>query len=114
MWSHAWTVRITDDLNNNDVSAEGAPTTAGNPFTLVSLLAEDSSALAILYFLQAICKYYNINTSESSVKIWIDNMEVINIINSFIQQNQHAKFSMLDYDQWSESQQVIDDGLPFW
>ena len=58
--SHAWTVRVTGDINNPDINAEGAATTAGNPTTLVSLRAEHSGTLAILYFLQAICNFYNL------------------------------------------------------
>jgi len=89
--SHTWTVRVTNDLDNPDSNAEGVSTTAGNPATLVSLRAEHSSTLAILYFLQAICSFYQIRTSDSTVKIWIDNMEVIDRINQAIQQHKHSK-----------------------
>jgi len=109
--SHAWTVRVTGDLNNPDINAEGAATTAGNPTTLVSLRAEHSGTLTILYFLKAICTFHRIQSSESTVKIWIDNMEVINRTNQGIQRHQHSKFNTLDYDLWAESQEVI-DGLP--
>ena len=87
------------------------PTTAGNPATQLSLRAEHSGTLAILYFLQALCTYYKIMYSESRINLWIDNMEVISRTNSPIQNQQHIKFNTLDHDLWAESQQVI-DGLP--
>ena len=93
---HAWTVRVTGDLNNPDINAKEAATTAGNPPTLVSLRAEHSGTLAILYFLQAICTFYHIQSSDSTVKIWIDNMELINQTNQVIQRPQHSKFNTLD------------------
>jgi hypothetical protein len=64
--SHAWTVRVTDERNNSATNPEEAATTAGNPATLVSLRAEHSGTLASLYFLQAICTYYRIQTSLNS------------------------------------------------
>ena len=88
--AHAWTVRVTADLNNKN--------TAEDQSTLVSLRAEHSGTLAILYFLQAICTFHEIKTLQSSVEIWIDNMEVIHQTNRAIQQHQHAKFNTLDFD----------------
>ena len=60
--AHAWTVRVTAALNSTDIDAEGAATTAGDHSTLVSLRAEHSGTLAILYFLRAmsILQYSNI------------------------------------------------------
>jgi hypothetical protein len=109
--SHAWTIRVTDERNYSATNPEGAATTAGNPATLVSLRAEHSGTLAILYFLQAICTYYRIQTSLTTVKIWIDNSEVIDRTNQVIQQHNHSQFNTLDYDMWAESQVVI-KGLP--
>jgi len=109
--SHAWTIRVTDERTYSATNPEGAATTAGNPATLVSLRAEHSGTLAILYFLQAICTYYRIQTSLTTVKIWIDNSEVIDRTNQVIQQHNHSQFNTLDYDMWAESQVVI-KGLP--
>jgi len=109
--AHSWTVRAAETLDREPVNVEGVAITVAdkNQNAIFPLRAEHSGALAVLYFVKALCSLHRIEHSTGNLIIWIDNMEVVKRLKSKIDpiHAQDTRISKLDFDFWEESQKVI-------
>ena len=110
--AHSWTVRAAETLDREPVNVEGVAITVADKKqnAIFPLRAEHSGALAVLYFVKALCSFHRIEHSTGNLFIPIDNMEVVKRLNSKMDpiDIQDTRTSKPDFDVWEESQKVIE------